>query len=49
MTDDQSVYDVIVDEMTQSKEKHAVPRRTMIKPDEGEWPQRDGGGRGADD
>ncbi|CAM9675174.1 unnamed protein product, partial [Laminaria digitata] len=41
MTDDQSVYDVIVDELTQAKEKHAVPRRTMIKPDEGELHEED--------
>lgn len=37
MTEDHKVLDVIVEELTQAKEMHAVPRRTMIKPDEGEY------------
>lgn len=36
MTEDGKVMDLIVDELTEVKEKHAVPRRTMIKPEEGE-------------
>lgn len=40
MTQDEKVFDLIVDEMTQLKNKHAVPRRSLIKPDEGELSQR---------
>lgn len=40
MDDDSKVLDIIVEELTEAKEKHAVPRRTMIKPDEGEYPSK---------
>lgn len=41
MTQDDKVYDLMVDEMLQLKNKHAVPRRTLIKPDEGELNDED--------
>ncbi|CAN0451282.1 unnamed protein product [Scytosiphon promiscuus] len=40
MEDDSKVLDIIVEELTEAKAKHAVPRRTMIKPDEGEQPKK---------
>ncbi len=36
MKEDDKVLDIIVEELTEAKAKHAVPRRTLIKPDEGE-------------
>lgn len=36
MTQDKLVNDLMVEEMLELKEKHGVPRRTMIKPDEGD-------------
>lgn len=36
MNEDDKVLDIIVEELTEAKAKHAVPRRTLIKPDEGE-------------
>lgn len=36
MNEDSKVMDIIVEELTEAKNKHAVPRRTMIKPDEGD-------------
>lgn len=36
MREDSKVMDIIVEELTEAKDKHAVPRRTLIKPDEGE-------------
>lgn len=36
MKEDSKVFDIIVEELTEAKNKHAVPRRTLIKPDEGE-------------
>lgn len=36
MKEDSKVMDMIVQELTEAKAKHAVPRRTLIKPDEGE-------------
>ena len=36
MKEDSRVLDIIVEELTEAKNKHAVPRRTLIKPDEGE-------------
>lgn len=36
MKEDSKVMDIIVEELTEAKNKHAVPRRTVIKPDEGE-------------
>lgn len=36
MTQDDKVLDLMMEELTEAKEKHAVPRRTMIKPEEGD-------------
>ncbi|CBN74882.1 DNA gyrase subunit A [Ectocarpus siliculosus] len=41
MNEDSKVMDIIVEELTEAKNKHAVPRRTMIKPDEGELHEED--------
>lgn len=35
MKEDSKVLDIIVEELTEAKDTHAVPRRTLIKPDEG--------------
>lgn len=35
MAEDDRVFDKIVEEVTALKAKHSVPRRTLIKPDEG--------------
>ncbi|CAM9092331.1 unnamed protein product [Pylaiella littoralis] len=41
MKEDSKVMDIIVEELTEAKNKHAVPRRTVIKPDEGELHEED--------
>eukprot|EP00903_Cladosiphon_okamuranus_P010462 g9898.t1 len=41
MKEDSKVFDIIVEELTEAKNKHAVPRRTLIKPDEGELHEED--------
>ncbi|CAM9466525.1 unnamed protein product [Ascophyllum nodosum] len=41
MTHDDKVLEMMVEELSEAKEKHAVPRRTLIMPEEGELQEED--------